>query len=62
MAQLTRNNSRVDKESGAIIFSGSPELQELQKLHKKIDTLNKKLDYILTLLEGGYLTWQRDGK
>ena len=53
MAQLTRNNSRVDKESGAIIFNGSPELQEIQKLHKKMDTLTEKIDRILALLEGG---------
>ena len=58
MAQLTKSNCRVDKGSGAIIFNGSPELQEIQKLHRKMDALNKKVDFIITLLEGGV----RDGR
>ena len=57
MAQLTSGNSRVDPGSGAVIFNGSPELQELIRLHKDIDTLSKKFDMlangILTLLKGG---------
>lgn len=53
MAQLTSSNSRVDKGSGAIIFNGSSELQEIMKLHRKIDALDKKMEQIITLLEGG---------
>ena len=53
MAQLTNSNCRVDKGSGAIIFNGSPELQEIKKLHKKMDALAEKINYITTLLEGG---------
>ena len=57
MVQLTSGNSRVDPGSGAIIFNGSPELRELMKLRKDIDTLNKNInaltDCILTLIKGG---------
>lgn len=58
MAQLTKSNCKVDKGSGAIIFNGSPELQEINELHKKMNDLQKKMDYIITLLEGGV----RDGR
>ena len=60
MAKLTENNSSVDKNSGAVMFHKSPELQELLKLkqevkdiHKEINDLNNKLDTILKLLKGG---------
>lgn len=60
MAKLTENNSSVDKNSGAVMFHKSPELQELLKLkqevkdiHKEINDLNNKLDTILELLKGG---------
>lgn len=60
MAKLTENNSSVDKNSGAVMFHKSPELQELLKLKqevkdilKEINDLNNKLDTILELLKGG---------
>lgn len=60
MAKLTENNSSVDKNSGAVMFHKSPELQELLKLkqevkevHKELNDLNNKLDTILELLKGG---------
>lgn len=60
MAKLTENNSSVDKNSGAVMFHKSPELQELLKLkqevkdiHKEMNDLNNKLDTILELLKGG---------
>lgn len=60
MAKLTENNSSVDKNSGAVMFHKSPELQELLKLkqevkevHKELNDLNNKLDTILEVLKGG---------
>lgn len=53
MAYLDKSNSRVDKGSGAIIFNGSPELQELQKLSRRLDTLEYKMNVIIALLKGG---------
>lgn len=53
MPQLNNTNCRVDKGSGAIIFNGSPELQELVKLRNQLNTLDKKMDYIISLLMGG---------
>ena len=53
MPELNKSNSRVDKGSGAIIFNGSSELQELIKLQKRMNTLEHKVDKILALLEGG---------
>lgn len=60
-------NYSVQKESGALIFHKSPELQELKKLRNdvkelrqenqelntKLDEINTKLDEILSLLKGG---------
>ena len=53
MAHLNNNNSRVDKGSGAIIFNGSPELQEIMKLQRRMNTLEHKLNVIIALLERG---------
>lgn len=53
-------NYSVQKESGALIFHKSPELQELKKLRNDVkelrqenQELNTKLDEILSLLKGG---------
>lgn len=60
MTMLNQGNCTVDKESGGVIFHGSPELREIVKLQKQIKelreenkTLNDKLDSILELLKGG---------
>lgn len=60
MAMLTNSNCTVDKESGGVIYHGSPELREIVKLQKQMKelheenkTLNDKLDSILELLKGG---------
>ena len=53
MATLNRNNCRVDPKSGGVIFHGSPELQELNKIHQDIQKINAKLDEIMTFIKGG---------
>lgn len=53
MANLNSSNCSVDKESGAVIFHKSPELQEMLRLRREIADLNRKMDTILKLLEGG---------
>jgi len=57
---LNANNCTVDKESGAVIFHGSPELKAINALQKQIKdlreenkTINEKIDTILLLLKGG---------
>ena len=50
---LTESNSSVDKNSGAVIFHKSPELQELLLLRKEVKELNTKMDTILNLLLKG---------
>ena len=53
MVVLTESNSSVDKNSGAVIFHKSPELQELLLLRKEVKELNTKMDTILNLLLKG---------
>ena len=53
MLVLTESNSSVDKNSGAVIFHKSPELQELLLLRKEVKELNTKMDTILNLLLKG---------
>ena len=53
MAKLTESNSSVDKNSGAVMFHKSPELNELILLRKEVKELNQKMDVILNLLKGG---------
>ena len=53
MVVLTESNSSVDKNSGAVIFHKSPELQELFLLRKEVKELNTKMDTILNLLLKG---------
>ena len=48
---LNGNNYSVDKESGAVIFHKSPELQEILKIKKEIKNLNDKMDKIIKLLK-----------
>lgn len=50
---LNNSNCTVDKESGAVIFHGSPELQEIVKLKKHVKTLEDKIDTLIELLKGG---------
>ena len=45
MVVLTESNSSVDKNSGAVIFHKSPELQELFLLRKEVKELNTKNGY-----------------
>ncbi len=53
MAVLDQTNSTVDKETGAVMFHKSPELQLLTKLEKEVQEVNSKLDEVLRLLKGG---------
>lgn len=60
MPRLTDSNSSVDKNSGAVMFHKSPELQELLKLKQDVNDLkqtvskvNDTLDTILEFLKGG---------
>lgn len=61
MPSLNQNNSTVDKESGAVIFHQSPELQEIVKLKKEIRQLNGKVDELIELLKGGIVNGQKMG-
>lgn len=60
MANLSMNNCSIDKESGAVIFHKSPELQEtlklqteINKLNQKVDKLESKIDFLIELMKGG---------
>lgn len=53
MAILNSSNSSVDNNSGAVMFHRSPELIEIMKLRKEVESLNNKMDLILSLLKGG---------
>lgn len=53
MAILNNSNSSVDNNSGAVMYHRSPELIEIIKLRKEVETLNNKMDLILSLLKGG---------
>lgn len=53
MAILNSSNSSVDNNSGAVMFHRSPELIEIMKLRKEVESLNTKMDLILSLLKGG---------
>lgn len=53
MATLNRNNCRIDPKSGGVIFHGSPEFQELNKIRQDIQEINTKLDEILKFIKGG---------
>ena len=57
---LNQNNCTVDKETGAVIFHKSPELQEtlklqtqVKELNTKVDKLESKIDFLIDLLKGG---------
>ena len=53
MTPLHKGNSTIDRNSGAIIFTGSPELQAICELQKTVKTLNTKLDTIIEILSKG---------
>ena len=60
MPILTRYNCRIDKSSGAIIFDGSPELTEIQRLTLRVNSLEKqckdlteKYNKLIEILEEG---------
>jgi len=53
MATLNRNNCRIDPKSGGVIFHGSPEFQELNKIQQDVQEINTKLDEILEFIKGG---------
>lgn len=44
-------NYNIDPQTRAVLFKKSPELQELIKLHKKVDTLESKLEEIIKVLK-----------
>lgn len=52
MPILNNTNCSVDPKTGGITFTGSPELQAIQKLSKDVQTLNVKLDVIIKVLQG----------
>lgn len=54
MAKLTETNSSIDKNSGAVMFHKSPELNEIIRIRKEIQELNQKIDIILNLLKEGH--------
>ena len=52
MALLNSGNSRIDKNSGAIIFDGSPEFKEILKIREDLKDINLKLEKLLMLVDG----------
>lgn len=48
---LSSSNCSVDKETGAVMFHKSPELQELLSLKKEVHDLNKKVDVLIEYIQ-----------
>lgn len=53
MARLTGDNCEYQKESGAVIFHRSPESIKIKELEQKVDELTKKVNLIMSILQGG---------
>ena len=51
MALLTKNNCKVDSQSGGVVFTGSPELRAIQQIKSEIHQLNNKVDTLIKLLK-----------
>lgn len=43
---MTNKSYTIDKNTGAVLFHKSPELQEILKLNQKLEVLEEKLDKI----------------
>ena len=60
MLPLHKGNSTIDPHSGAIIFTGSPELRAVCELQSEIKRVNSKLDKIIELLTKGGISDGRE--
>ena len=40
------SNYRVDKQTGAVIFHKTPELEKIQELENRVTQLEKEIEYL----------------